>query len=255
MQARLAAGWYLSPSQAELARMKKTVAKTSHRAAARRVALRPRKLPSQDRSKASIARILQATRELLKSGGTTAVTTPNIAAQSGVSVGSIYQYFPNKEAIIHALYETKLAHIRAIASDEKWLAETDWQTFFGKWIRAIKRGEALIDYDLSMNEAIQHYPGLAEVSQVHVEIFADIIAGQLKRLGSRWPDDALFDVAVHAFFLNSGTWLYWSYAGAPLSQGIDRLVSSVLAIVAPAMDGSPPPKRPYARRRSEARTN
>jgi len=234
--------------------MKKTTAKASPRASRKR-SLSPRKLPSQDRSKASIARILQATRDLLKSGGPTAVTTPNIAAQSGVAVGSIYQYFPNKEAIIHALYETKLAHIRAIASDEQWQSESDWRTFFAKWIGAIKRGEALIDYDLSMNEAIQHYPGLAEVSQTHVEIFADLIAGQLKRLGSRWPDDALFDVAVHAFFLNSAAWLYWSYAEASLPQGIDRLVSSVLAIVAPAMDGSPPPKRPYARRRSASRTN
>lgn len=226
--------------------------KSSTEATARR-ALVPRKLPSQDRSKASIAKILQATRELLKSGGPTAVTTPNISTQSGVSVGSIYQYFPNKESIIHALYESKLAHIRAIASDEKWQAETDWETFFGKWIRAIKRGEAQMDYDLSMNEAIQHFPGLAEVSEAHVEIFADIISAQLKRLGSKWPDDALFDLAVHAFFLNSGTWLYWSYAGASLPQGIDRMVSAVQAILAPAMNGSPPPKRPYARRRSTLR--
>ena len=218
--------------------------------AARQRPLTPRKLPSQDRSKASIAKILEATRDLLKNGGPVAVTTPNIAAQSGVSVGSIYQYFPNKEAIILALYESKLAHIREIASDEKWAAETDWKVFFGKWIRAIKRGEALMDYDLSMNEAIQHFAGLAQVSQTHVETFADIIVSQLQRLGSRWPEDALFDVAVHAFFLNSGTWLYWSYAGASLPQGIDRLVSSVIAIIAPSMDGSAPPRRPYARRRS-----
>lgn len=218
----------------------------------RKRTLNPRKLPSQDRSKASIARILQATRELLKLGGPTAVTTPNIAAQSGVSVGSIYQYFPNKEAIIHALYETKLAHIREIASDEKWHRETDWRVFFEEWIRAIKHGEALIDYDLSMNEAIQHFPGLAEVNEQHVEIFADIIARQLKRLGSRWPDDALFDLAVHVYFLNSGAWLYSSYAGDSLPQSVERLVSSVLAIVAPAMNGSPPPKPPYARRRSRA---
>lgn len=226
--------------------MKRSTVKTPARAA-----LRPRKLPTQDRSKASIEKILQGTRELLKSGGPTAVTTPNIAAQSGVSVGSIYQYFPNKEAIIHALYESKLAHIREIATDPKWQAETDWSTFFAKWIRAIKHGEALMDYDLSMNEAVQHFPGLSGVSQTHAETFADIIVSHLKRLGSRWPDDALFDLAVHAFFLNSGTWLYWSYAGASLPQGIDRLVSSVQAIITPAMDGSPPPKRPYARRRSK----
>lgn len=229
--------------------MKKTGSKVAARAPRKR-ALSPRKLPSQDRSKASIGKILQATRDLLKKAGPTAVTTPNIAAQSGVSVGSIYQYFPNKEAIIHALYETKLAHIREIAGDEKWQAETDWRVFFGKWVRAIKHGEALMDYDLSMNEAIQHFPGLAEVSRAHVEVFADIIVNQLRRLGSRWPEDALFDVAVHAFFLNSGTWLYWSYAGASLPQGIERLVSSVIAIVTPAMDGSAPPKPPYAHRRS-----
>ena len=78
--------------------------------------LTPRKLPTQARAKARIQRVLDATQAILNRDGPAALTTPAIAAESGVSVGSIYQYFPNKEAIVLALYEARLAEIRGEAA-------------------------------------------------------------------------------------------------------------------------------------------
>jgi len=70
-----------------------------------RVQLKPRKTPLQARSKATVDAILAAAAQVLKRKGYAAATTDRIAERAGVSVGSLYQYFPNKDAILVALAE------------------------------------------------------------------------------------------------------------------------------------------------------
>ena len=65
--------------------------------------LEPRKLPRQSRSKATVQAILDACAENLGSRGYRGLTTHAIASRAGVSVGTLYQYFPNREAISGAL--------------------------------------------------------------------------------------------------------------------------------------------------------
>ncbi|MEM9073376.1 MAG: TetR/AcrR family transcriptional regulator, partial [Myxococcota bacterium] len=66
--------------------------------------LTPRKKPQQDRSRALVAAMLEATRRVLLKDGFEATTVGEIARVAGVSPGSVYQYFPTKEAIISALH-------------------------------------------------------------------------------------------------------------------------------------------------------
>lgn len=70
-----------------------------------RTQLKPRKRPLQARSKATVDAILSAAAQVLKRKGYAAATTDRIAERAGVSVGSLYQYFPNKDAILVALAE------------------------------------------------------------------------------------------------------------------------------------------------------
>ena len=65
----------------------------------------PRKKPRQRRARTTVDVILMAAAHILKREGFTHMTTNRIAEKAGVSVGSIYQYFPNKEAIVAALRE------------------------------------------------------------------------------------------------------------------------------------------------------
>jgi AcrR family transcriptional regulator len=65
----------------------------------------PRKKPKQKRSKATVAAILEATAQLLVDGGYHNLSTNKIAETAGVSIGSLYQYFPNKEAVVAAVVE------------------------------------------------------------------------------------------------------------------------------------------------------
>jgi AcrR family transcriptional regulator len=65
----------------------------------------PRKQPKQERSQATVEAILSATAHILTENGYDQLTTNRVAERAGVSIGSLYQYFPNKEALIFALAE------------------------------------------------------------------------------------------------------------------------------------------------------
>ncbi len=66
---------------------------------------KPRKLPKQERSQATVSAILIATTRILTEEGYDKFNTNRVAELAGVSVGSLYQYFPNKEALLYALGE------------------------------------------------------------------------------------------------------------------------------------------------------
>lgn len=65
--------------------------------------LHPRKTPRQDRAAATVAAILEAAAVILETDGFDAYTTNAIAERAGASIGSLYQYFPNKSALTRAL--------------------------------------------------------------------------------------------------------------------------------------------------------
>ncbi|MDZ3992403.1 hypothetical protein PspTeo4_17176 [Pseudomonas sp. Teo4] len=64
-----------------------------------------RKRPTQSRSRALVDAVEQACLRILDETGEASLTVARIAEISGVAVGSIYQYFPNKDSIIALLYE------------------------------------------------------------------------------------------------------------------------------------------------------
>lgn len=66
-----------------------------------------RKKPQQQRAKIIVENILEATQLCIVEYGLQQVTTPKIAEKSGVSVGSIYQYFENKDEIVQELLSRK----------------------------------------------------------------------------------------------------------------------------------------------------
>jgi len=78
--------------------------------------LEPRKSPLQARSTASVEAILKATVQVLLKVGKEKLTTTRVAARAGVSVGTLYQYFPNKSALLRAALKLHM---------EEMLAEVD----------------------------------------------------------------------------------------------------------------------------------
>lgn len=69
----------------------------------RQIPLSPRKSPTQARSLSTVQVILEATIQVLISQGLVNLTSARVAERAGVSVGSIYQYYPNKQALLVAV--------------------------------------------------------------------------------------------------------------------------------------------------------
>jgi AcrR family transcriptional regulator len=87
----------------------------------RRPQIASRKQPKQARSNDLVAAVLEAALQVLATEGAARFTTSRVAEKAGVSVGSLYQYFPNKAAILFRLqadeWRRTTALLRAILED------------------------------------------------------------------------------------------------------------------------------------------
>jgi AcrR family transcriptional regulator len=84
----------------------------------------PRKAPQQARSRLMRARILEASLRVLRDEGALGFTTTRVASEAGISVGSLYQYFPNKHALVAAMHEQDQRegwdHIASVLDRRDW---------------------------------------------------------------------------------------------------------------------------------------
>ena len=95
-----------------------------------------RRKPKQARSQARVNRILAAAEQLFIAEGYDATTTNAIAAHAGVSIGSLYQFFPDKAAIVQALAVryTELLHQRYSRVDTDEIAALSLSTYVDRMI-------------------------------------------------------------------------------------------------------------------------
>lgn len=104
----------------------------------RKIRTNPRKIPQQERSQITVDAILTATARILIKDGYDTASTNRIAELAGVSIGSLYQYFPNKEALIAALIErhTKKT-ISVIESKLKALSDAPLEVALRELVKAV----------------------------------------------------------------------------------------------------------------------
>lgn len=76
-----------------------------------------RRMPTQARSRDKVGRALDAAQALLEREGVDAVTLPRVAEEAGVSVGALYQYLPDREAIVGALSTVYHARLESLMDD------------------------------------------------------------------------------------------------------------------------------------------
>ncbi len=118
----------------------------------------PRKKPLQGRSRETVGFVLEAAAQLFGELGYEGTTTNNIADKAGVSIGSVYQYFPNKEALLLALAERHLDDAREYGTvalrrlrEQKPTPEEFFRGFLGNVVDFHSGGESL--HDLFFEEA------------------------------------------------------------------------------------------------------
>ena len=136
----------------------------------------PRKLPRQPRSRATVDAIITGAAQVLIEYGYEGATTARIAERAGVSIGSLYQYFPNKEALVAALIEHHANQIievmrHALNDPANVTLEDGLRTIIRAGADAHRIHPALHKI---LNEQVPRVGRLAKVMDTHREIAAAI---------------------------------------------------------------------------------
>jgi AcrR family transcriptional regulator len=170
----------------------------------------PRKKPLQARAIAAVEAMLQAAAHILVHEGYARLTTNRVADLAGVSIGSLYQYFPNKQALIVALQrrhsEKQMASFNAAMAAVGTLPAEQWVAHL---IRAIIAGHqdnfplhvALATQIPDMGDGTVHAANLTTSIGVLADALAQLQPGADREALERFAFMAvhLVDSLVHAF--------------------------------------------------------
>lgn len=143
--------------------------------------LKPRKAPKQARSIATVEAIHTAAIQVLLAEGYGKLTTVRVAERAGVSVGTMYQYYPNKQALLFAMIEEQLESVAVFMLDAA-------ERLRGRGAEDIAEGLALawLDAKTSESEAFHALYGLVaefdmeagmgRVLKQMTQVFSDLLA-------------------------------------------------------------------------------
>ncbi len=140
---------------------------------ARAIPTTPRKSATQKRSQAMVETLLDATARVLTREGYDRASTNRIAATAGVSVGSLYQYFPNKEALVAALVARHNREMLQLLQDAlREVASFDLATAIRELVRAALDAH-LVDSALHriFAEQVPRMGQLAKIEALQQETF------------------------------------------------------------------------------------
>ena len=139
-----------------------------------------KKEPRQARSKASVQAMVQACARILETRGYAGLSTNAIAEVAGVSIGSVYEYFPGKDAIVARLVQDMVAEARVML--EGRLALTDsrndlnsaMQYFLGAIYRLMRKHRALLRVLVFQVPYLHQLPA---TRQLEIELQQVLMAG------------------------------------------------------------------------------
>ncbi|WP_241235106.1 TetR/AcrR family transcriptional regulator [Amphritea opalescens] len=147
--------------------------------------LAPRNAPVQGRSKMRSKQIIDITGELLERVGLDDLNTILIAKEVGISVGSLYHYFPNKHAILYAMGSRWLETVEAALDEiDRWPVETLpmatlVEQMLALKLKTYKQQKAI----LTLVQAMFSVPELRELDEQHDELEISRMAAVFKRMG------------------------------------------------------------------------
>jgi AcrR family transcriptional regulator len=167
----------------------------------------PRKLPRQERAQATVEAILRATAHILRTKGWDACNTNAVAKRAGVSIGSLYQYFPSKEALIAALAERHAQEGLKILVD----AVADARTR---------------DVGLGFEETVRHYISAMVTLHAHDPELHRVLVEQVPRLHG--GQEVIRRTSMHA----GGLVRAWLETQKEHVRGVDLDVATYMLVTA-----------------------
>jgi AcrR family transcriptional regulator len=141
--------------------------------------------PVQARSRQRKQEILTTTATLLDQVGFDDLTTILIARELGISVGSLYHYFPNKQAILHAMGESWLAEytVALVEMDAMPVESLPIEAFVDRAIDRLAQVYREQKGILPLVQAMYAVPELRDLDDTHDELVVQRMSALLRRLG------------------------------------------------------------------------
>jgi len=191
-----------------------------------------RRKPKQRRSRQTVEAILDAVLRILKREGNRGVTTNRIAEVAGVSIGSVYQYFPDKRAIFAALHERHIEQIDRMV--ERTLVEhaasplTELMTALIEGMLEAHRADPEL-YEMMAAEVPHRAGGTRDFSVRLHGAFRLALAARARELKKGRDLDRMAFVVGNLVDALSHAALMRRPAGMPLAQAKAEAVRAVLA--------------------------
>ncbi|TDU02048.1 TetR family transcriptional regulator [Streptomyces sp. 846.5] len=196
---------------------------------------RLRRTPRQARAKDKVARALVAADRLLAEEGINALTITRVAAEAGVSVGALYQYLPDRDAIVEALADQHLGRLEALMDS---------------FVATARPEDPSDPVDVLVDAFAQHYrsePGFRALwfgrhltewtSEADRRHKRDMAAGVHRFLVARrlLPDSPAAATACYVAFLSADAVIQEAFRGEP--DGADELLDALKSMLHAQLDG------------------
>ena len=170
----------------------------SHRSHAVPAALKPRKKPLQARSTVTVDAIVEATIRILQRDGWAACTTTRISTLAGVSVGSLYQYFPNRNAIaVEIVRQRTRTYLDAVMAADLSAAASPEEAVDGAIAAFVVEKRTGLDVSLALRDALPEVQGRQAIIE-EARRFVPALQAKLAAAGAGTADPMQLAVALAA---------------------------------------------------------
>jgi AcrR family transcriptional regulator len=191
-----------------------------------------RRRPQQRRARETVEAVLEAVIRILKREGSGAMTTNRIAEVAGVSIGSVYQYFPDKRAIFIALHERHIREIdRVIQSALVEHARSSLEELIRALIEAMVEAHTTDPelYELLFTEVPHKADGAREFAVRLHGVFLLAISARARELKKGRDLDSVVFVVTHMVDALSHGAVLRRPAGLSLAEAREEIVRAVMA--------------------------
>ena len=191
-----------------------------------------RRRPQQRRARETVEAVLEAVIRILKREGSGAMITNRIAEVAGVSIGSVYQYFPDKRAIFIALHERHIREIdRVIQSALVEHARSSLEELIRALIEAMVEAHTTDPelYELLFTEVPQKADGARECAVRLHGVFLLAISARARELKKGRDLDSVVFVVTHMVDALSHGAVLRRPAGLSLAAAREEIVRAVMA--------------------------
>ena len=165
-----------------------------------RFSMARRKLPTQKRAKATVERILEAAAALIAAEGFAGIGTDAIAERAKVNIASLYQYFPNRETVLLALYEAAANEgARKLNTLAMKIVHDDLESVVPKILRLL-----LAHYVQNAAVLLRMANEVPEIRRVtRVVPFDRMISSTIRLYLHQHPEFRIEDTPRHLFFMEN----------------------------------------------------